>query len=111
MTDMHIHALDDALPFGARVTGLTGSQLKDTEVRAQLNQLFLDRGVIVFEGLEPSADLQVEVSTVFGPLKDHPVASVGRADANRLLGVIEIKTGPEAGIVEIDGKPLVTWQP
>jgi taurine dioxygenase len=111
MMNMQIHALDEALSFGARVTGLTSSLLKDTDVRAQLNQLFQDRGVIVFEGLEPSAELQVEVSTVFGPLKDHPVASVERADADKLLGVIEIKSGPQACIVEIDGKPLATWQP
>jgi taurine dioxygenase len=108
---MEIRALDDALSFGARVTGITGSLLKDADVRARLNQLFEDRGVIVFEGLEPSAELQVEISTVFGPLKDHPVASVERADADKLLGVIEIKSGPQACIVEIDGKPLVTWQP
>ncbi|MCB2059725.1 MAG: TauD/TfdA family dioxygenase, partial [Novosphingobium sp.] len=73
--------------------------------------LFEDRGVIVFEGVEPSAEMQVEVSKVFGPLKDHPVASVERADADKLLGVIEISAGPQACIVEIDGKPLVTWQP
>jgi taurine dioxygenase len=106
-----IQALDDSLSFGARVTGVTSSLLEDADVRAQLNQLFEDRGVIVFEGVEPSAELQVEVSTVFGPLKDHPVASVSRADADKLLGVIEIATNPGSCIVEIDGKPLVTWQP
>lgn len=106
-----IQPLDEGLSFGARVTGLTRSLLKDADVRAQLNRLFEDRGVIVFEGIEPSAEAQVEVSTVFGPLKDHPVASVDRADADKLLGVIEIKTGPGSCIVEIDGKPLVTWQP
>ncbi|HEX8056087.1 MAG TPA: TauD/TfdA family dioxygenase, partial [Novosphingobium sp.] len=69
---MQIHALDDALTFGARVTGLTANALKDADTRAQLNQLFEDRGVIVFEGVEASAQMQVDVSTVFGPLKDHP---------------------------------------
>jgi taurine dioxygenase len=90
---------------------VTSSLLKDADVRAQLNQLFEDRGVIVFEGVEPSPEMQVEVSTVFGPLKDHPVPSVARADGDKLLGVIEIATGPGACIVEIDGKPLMTWQP
>lgn len=36
---------------------------------------------------------------------------VPRAGGENLLGVIEIATGPDAGIVEIDGKQLVTWQP
>ena len=108
-----IEALDENLPFGARVTGVTGSLLKDAATRAQLNQLFEDRGVIVFEGVEPSAQMQVEVSTVFGPLKDHPVNTVARADREdaNLTGVIEIAAGDDMCIVEIDGEPLITWQP
>ncbi|MBW8753858.1 MAG: TauD/TfdA family dioxygenase [Sphingomonadales bacterium] len=108
---MEIHALDDSLSFGARVTGVTSSLLKDDGVRKQLNQLFEDRGVIVFEGAEPSAQMQLDVSTVFGPLKEHPVATVARADRDKLPGVIEIAAGEDKCIVEIDGKPLVTWQP
>ncbi|MEZ5734986.1 MAG: TauD/TfdA family dioxygenase [Novosphingobium sp.] len=111
MASIDVRPLQDDLSFGARVTGVTREALKDEAVRAQLNSLFEDRGVIVFEGVEPSAEMQVEVSKVFGPLKDHPVASVERADADKLLGVIEISAGPQACIVEIDGKPLVTWQP
>ena len=110
---LNIQALDDELPFGARVGGVTAGLLKDADVRAQLNQLFEDRGVIVFEGVESSADMQVEISTVFGPLKDHPVKTVARADRDneKLTGVIEITAGQDKCIVEIDGKQLVTWQP
>jgi taurine dioxygenase len=108
---IQVHALDDKLPFGARVTGVTASLLKDEDVRAELNRLFESRGVIVFEGVEPSAQMQVDISTVFGPLKEHPVNTVDRADRDKLPGVIEISAGPGACIVEIDGKPLVTWQP
>lgn len=111
MPGLDIQPLNDSLDFGARVGGVTRDLLEDEAIRAQLNQLFEDRGVIVFEGVEPSPEMQVAISTVFGPLKDHPVASVDRADADKLLGVIEIKSGPQAGIVEIDGKQLVTWQP
>jgi taurine dioxygenase len=111
MAGIAIQALDDSLSFGARVSGVTSSLLKDADARAQLNQLFADRGVIVFEGMTPSAETQVEVSQVFGPLKEHPVPSVQRADAEKLLGVIAISSGPQSCIVEIDGKPLSTWQP
>jgi taurine dioxygenase len=55
--------------------------------------------------------MQVEISQVFGPLKEHPVPSVERADKDKLLGVIAISSGPQSCIVEIDGKPLSTWQP
>jgi len=111
MASIEIEALADDLSFGARVSGVTSEKLKDTEVRAQLNRLFIDRGVIAFTGLEPSARLQVELSEVFGPLKDHPVPSVVRAEGENLVGVIEISSGPHSGIVEIEGKPLSTWQP
>ncbi len=108
---MEIHALDESLPFGARVTGLTADLLKDADVRARLNQLFENRGVIVFEGVEPSAQMQLDISTTFGPLKEHPVQTVARADRDNLPGVIEIAAEPDKCIVEIDGKPLITWQP
>ena len=111
MASLEIRVLDDSLSFGAEVTGVTSEVLKDAEVRAQLNQLFEDRGVIVFRGVEPSAAMQVEISQVFGPLKEHPVSSVERADAEKLTGVIAIGTGPHMGVVEIGGQKLQTWQP
>ena len=113
MSSIEVVALEEGLPFGARVRGLTREKTQDAAIRAQLNQLFLDKGVIVFEGVEPTAEMQVDISTIFGPLKDHPVATVKRADADnqKLLGVIAITVSPESGVVEIDGKPLVTWQP
>jgi|GEM_PF-6357721 len=49
MANIEIHALDDTLPFGARVTGVTRDVLEDEETRATLNRLFEDRGLIVFE--------------------------------------------------------------
>ncbi|MEO6717582.1 MAG: TauD/TfdA family dioxygenase [Novosphingobium sp.] len=111
MALFEIHSLDDNLSFGAEVTGVTRELLKDSAVRAKLKQLFEDRGVIVFRGVEPSAEMQVEISQVFGPLKEHPVSSVQRADAEKLTGVIAISTGPHMGVVEINGQKLQTWQP
>jgi len=73
--------------------------------------VFEDRGMIVFENVEQTGRMQVLLSEVFGPLKDHPVKMVERVDQDAMPGVITIRTSPEAGIVEIDGKPLMTWQP
>ena len=39
-----------------------------------------DRGVIVCKNVEQTAAMQVKLSKVFGPLKEHPVYSVARAD-------------------------------
>ena len=111
MADIRISDLASDVPFGARVDGVTDAALDDPEVRGKLVRLFEDRGMIVFEDVEQTAEMQVRISEVFGPLKDHPVATVDRADGDKLLGVIEIRARPEAAIVAIDGEELVTWQP
>ena len=111
MTAIKVTALQDGLPFGARITGVTRETLADEAVRQQINDVFEERGMIVFEDVEPSGEMQVLISEVFGPLKDHPVKTVERVDQDKMPGVITIRTGPDAGIVEIDGKQLMTWQP
>ena len=67
--------------------------------------------MIVFEDIESTAKMQVELSNIFGPLKDHPVKMVERLDQDTMPGVITIRTSPDAAICEIDGKTLITWQP
>lgn len=111
MAKLDVSQLQDDLPFGARIRGVTGEALADDSVRAEIVRVFQDRGMIVFEGIENSSDMQVLLSNVFGPLKEHPVKTVDRVDAEKMPGVISIKTGPQAHIVEIDGKQLMTWQP
>jgi len=111
MASIEVQPLADDVAFGAQVTGVTSAALDDEAVRAQLRRLLDEKGVIVCRNVEQTSAMQVKLSTVFGPLKEHPVASVTRADADNLPGVIVIATGPGSCIVEIDGKPLVTWQP
>ena len=111
MAKIEVLPLEAGLPFGARVRGITGETLADPSVGKQLKSVFEDRGVIVFENVEPTSQMQLMISEVFGPLKEHPVKTVERVDREKMPGVITIRTGPEAGIVEIDGKPLATWQP
>src|SRR6516165_7926864 len=111
MTAIEVKPLQDGLSFGARVTGVNWETLVDDGVRKQLVRLFEDRGVIVFEDVESTARMQVAISNVFGPLKDHPVKMVERLDQDTMPGVITIRTSPDAAICEIDGKRLITWQP
>jgi taurine dioxygenase len=107
-----VHPLQDDLSFGARVRGITFDALEDPATRRELSELFEARGVVVFEDVEPSSQMQVAISDVFGPLKDHPVPSVERVDAEQFPGVIVIRNNPTAGtLVEIDGELLATWQP
>jgi taurine dioxygenase len=112
MGSLNVRPLRDDLPFGARISGVTEGNLRDEAVRAQIRDAFEERGMIVFEDLDPSSRLQVDISTVFGPLKDHPVKTVVRVDRDALPGVIEMKPNPKTtAIVEVNGKRLMAWQP
>lgn len=111
MASIDVRTLAEGLAFGACVTGITGEALEDRAIRAKLKKLLEDRGVIACRHVEQTSAMQVKLSEVFGPLKEHPVYSVARADRDKLPGVIVIASGPGSCIVEIDGKPLVTWQP
>lgn len=97
--------------FGARVSGVTLDNLLDPDVRRQINECFEERGLLIFEDVEPTPEMQVAISTVFGPLKDHPSKATPRAGGD-LLGVIEIRHDPnEGGVVRVDGRLLAQWLP
>ena len=112
MSSLHVQPLREDLSFGSRVDGVTLAALNDPEVREQLRTLFDQRGMILFENVEPDGQLQVEISKVFGPLKDHPVPTVPRAGGALHPGVIEIGQAPREGnIVLVDGKEVTSWLP
>jgi taurine dioxygenase len=112
MASICINPLRDDLGFGARVSGVSLDALRDEAVREQLRDLFEARGLIVFEAVEPSSRMQVAVSEVFGPLKDHPYPGQARVDQDTMPGVIDMRHDPATGgIVEIDGRQLSQWLP
>jgi taurine dioxygenase len=112
MSLIHVTPLRQDLSFGARVAGVTLATLEDQAVRGRLQQVFEQRGMILFENVEPDGRLQVEISKVFGPLKDHPVPTVPRAEGALHPGVVQIGQGPREGnIVVIEGKEVTSWLP
>jgi taurine dioxygenase len=99
------------LPFGARVSGMTREMLARDGVRREMRALLEERGLIVFEDIEPSSEMQLALSKVFGELEEIPASIVARTD-DLPPGVIDIRHDPEdAGIVEIDGRRLSHWLP
>jgi taurine dioxygenase len=114
---IEITDLDQVLPFGSRVKGANRENLTDPLLRAELKQLFQDRGLIVFDDMEPSPQMQVELSRVFGPLKDHPTKSVTRGAEDVAAGIIDMHHVPDAdpysseGLVEMDGQLLARYSP
>lgn len=99
------------LPFGIRIDGVTRDMLEDLAIREEIDDLFVRHGMIVFEDVEQTDEMQLAISTCFGPLKEHPVKAVSRVDGNRMPGVISIHSQPGLGIVEINGKQLSHWLP
>jgi len=119
MAGIRVRNLRDDLAFGSIVEGVTHEALADEAGRAQLRSTFEQRGLIVFEGVEPSAKMQVSISTVFGPLKDHPTKTTPRDGGSEDLapGVIDMHYQPSDdpnnvdGLVEIDGRRLARYSP
>ena len=112
MTTVTVRPIRDDLSFGARVGGVTLDQLGDPEVRGRLNEAFEEHGLLIFEGVDPTPKMQVAISTVFGPLKDHPSSATPRVGGDDMVGVIEIRHEPnEGGVVQLDGRLLSQWLP
>jgi taurine dioxygenase len=112
-----VRNLRDDLAFGARVAGVNWETLADEGVRAEINRVFEARGMIVFEDVEPSSKMQVELSKVFGPLKDHPTKATPRESEDLAEGVIDMHHVPSEdpanvdGLVEIGGQRLARYSP
>jgi taurine dioxygenase len=117
MPSIKIRDLRSDLPFGSIVQGVNWETLADPSVRAELNATFERRGVIVFERVESTSKMQVEISKVFGPLKDHPTKATTRTATDLAEGIIDMHHVPSSdpanvdGLVEIDGKRLARFSP
>lgn len=105
--------LDPALPFGARARGVDLPALQDEAVRQHIRDIFWDQGMILFEGAEPSNELQVAVSELFGPLQEHPIKGMTKTEGALVPGMVELGAEAEQGTIhEVDGKPvmgLIDW--
>ena len=118
MSKIKVRNLRDDLSFGSIVEGATFATLADPEVRAELNAIFEDRGMIVFKGVESSDEMHLAISDVFGPLKDHPTKGTPRVNDNAAPGVINMHSKPRdlsngdlRGLVEIEGRIVTRFSP
>src|ERR1051326_7354299 len=115
MSKLAIRDLRHELGFGSIVDGMTEEMLRDPAIRAELVRLFERRGVLVFSGVEPSQDMQVAISSVFGPPREPGSKSTPRVDEKRAPGIIDMHyQGHEhdddaSGLVEIDGKVVARF--
>ena len=112
MNTVTVRPISDGRSFGARVGGVTRDRLADEGVRVGINEAFEEHGLLIFEDVEPTPQMQLALSNVFGPLKDHPSQAVERAGGDDMLGVIELRHEPNGpGSVRLDGELLSQWLP
>ena len=110
MTTIKVRPLADDLSFGARITGVTSENSTDEAVRVEVNAVFEDRGMIVFEDMEPSDRMQTALSDVFGSLQDHALKGLPRVDQDAMPGVVEFNFEPgQCDVFEVNGTPLSSW--
>ena len=109
---IEVSPLREDLPFGARIRGVAFGTLEEEPVRQRIRDVFEDRGVIVFEEVEPGDAMQMALSGVFGALKQHPVKGADFADSKDGTGALVNTLDPvDCDIVEIDGKLYSNWLP
>ena len=118
MTRIKVEDLQSDLGFGARIDGVDWSNIFDAGLWSEIAQLFDDRGLLLFENMDPTSKMQVELSRIFGPLKDHPTQSTPREDVSdeSALGVIDMHYVPlddpeDDVLVRRDGRLLARFSP
>lgn len=110
---LRFEPLEGDFTFGSRIWGLTRENAADPALGERVRREFEERGLLVFEDVEPSQEMQLALSAIVGELKDHPVAAVPRAGESLAKGIIDLTTEPgeDQNVVEWNGKRLSNWLP
>jgi taurine dioxygenase len=112
LTTIEERPLAEGISFGARISGVDSESVKDERVRQRIKEIYEDRGLIVFENVAPSTEMQLALSDIFGPPQDHPYNEVPRLNQDTMPGVIDLNSHPsDADIYEVDGKQQSGWLP
>ena len=108
-TALDVSPLDERIPFGATVRGLRHDRLGDPGIRQALNDLWIDKGVILFRDGDCTPEMQIDLSRCFGELEPHMFPET-RSDGNPDL--VRIKFFPEDGtFYEVNGDLRGGWLP
>lgn len=107
--NLAVENLPGTAGFGAVVTGLCRADLGSPQVRRALTELFIDKGVIVFRGLDGGGEAQVELSEIFGEPEMHPLFKDNPGQHPTLID-LEFSAS-EQEHYEIDGELIGGWLP
>jgi taurine dioxygenase len=95
--------------FGAVVTGLTSVDIEKSDTQASLRKLWIDRGVIVFRGVDGGEETHIRLSRVFGELQDHEMFKHLPGRRPELIDLIYDRS--EGEVYEIGGERMGAWLP
>jgi len=109
MSAIKIEPLDGSLSFGCQVHGLNADNVTDASVRQAISEAFDRHGMILFTEMDRTDELQMAVSSIFGPPQDYAFHGKVQVDPKAAQGLVEFNY--EGNIVEADGKPIVGWVP
>lgn len=93
-----IEPLSSELRFGKVIEGIKAEHLRDEDVRARLRRIWIEDGLVLFRSDEIDEQFHLDLSRIFGPLEQHPVAGTRSAAHPELSTMKSSHT-----IVELDG--------
>lgn len=101
--------IDSARKYGAKITGLTFDHIRDERTAADLRQLWVDHGLILFKG-DTSIPFQIELSRVFGPLTSHPAKEL-IVEGHPELFLVRHDPKKDPWVYQIGDKAVGAWNP
>ena len=90
MAKLSIRPWSDDLPYGSRIGGVTWDTVRDEALRQQILDTFEARGLIVFEEVEATNAMQVELSSIFGPMQEYTIKGVPQIEEEGTTGIIDL---------------------
>jgi taurine dioxygenase len=82
-----VHPLSDRLMFGSVVSDLDISSLEDPEVQRALKALWVEQGLVVFEGTTTDEAGHIALSSVFGTPEIHPLRDPAKPGSPELSDI------------------------
>jgi len=104
---LQVRELDPLLSFGCVVTGLEAGDLQESEIVVELQELWRDRGLILFRGGRDDPDFQVDLSRCFGELQIHSVAEMLHPERSELF----VAKGGDGALFKVNGVVLAGYIP
>src|SRR5579859_1505534 len=100
---------------GVEVLGFDPDAPIDGGVRAQLERIFIEFGVMLLRGVGPRAEVQLGISRCFGTLEHHPVKEVWVDGHPELIALDHVPPAagdrPVAPVYRVEGRTVAGWLP